>query len=222
MRSGWTPAIPGASLGRRDPTATGTLDTRVCTASATSSCPAISVSYTANGTIHEPGPGHNSRDGSTNTNTNADTKTWSCQTGRGRPFGNRGADREQFIGSRDSRSPDNAKRCVHHQDCEPRRWASGDLVSRHSASIANVERADDRAEGTGDPKVDIRCWTLSSLLAKTFGVARSAFLSASCLTRIRALPNPALLRGCTALLPVVVFRPLPEFRRTLGPVSFPA
>src|SRR3982074_353677 len=64
MRSGWTPATPGASLGRRDPTATGTLDTRVCTASATSSCPAISVSYTANGTIHEPGPGHNSRDGS--------------------------------------------------------------------------------------------------------------------------------------------------------------
>jgi len=56
-----------------DPTATGTLDTRVCTASATSSCPAISVSYTANGTIHEPGPGHNSRDGSTNTDANAIT-----------------------------------------------------------------------------------------------------------------------------------------------------
>src|SRR3979411_1486443 len=75
MRSGWTPATPGASLGRRDPTAIGTLDTRVCTASATLSCPAISVSYTANGTIHEPGPGHNSRDGSTNTDADTDSVT---------------------------------------------------------------------------------------------------------------------------------------------------
>jgi len=62
-----TPATPGVSLGRRDPTATGTLDTRVCTASATSSCPQISATQTANGTIqiklnvasplHFPAPG---------------------------------------------------------------------------------------------------------------------------------------------------------------------
>jgi PKD repeat protein len=46
-----TPATPRVALGRRDPTATGTLDTRVCTASATSSCPQISVASQADGTI---------------------------------------------------------------------------------------------------------------------------------------------------------------------------
>jgi PKD repeat protein len=46
-----TPATPRIAIGRRDPTATGTLDTRVCSASATSSCPQISATSNADGTI---------------------------------------------------------------------------------------------------------------------------------------------------------------------------
>ena len=46
-----SPALPRLSIGRRDPTATGTQDTRVCTSDATTSCPAISVSYNRDGTI---------------------------------------------------------------------------------------------------------------------------------------------------------------------------
>lgn len=46
-----TPATPRIAIGRRDPTATGTLDTRVCSASATSSCPQISAKQTADGII---------------------------------------------------------------------------------------------------------------------------------------------------------------------------
>jgi len=47
-----TPANPAFSYGRRDPGATGTFDSGVCTAQApTSSCPQISGSFTADGTI---------------------------------------------------------------------------------------------------------------------------------------------------------------------------
>jgi hypothetical protein len=46
-----TPATPRIALGRRDPTATGTLDTRVCSASATSTCSIISAGYARDGTI---------------------------------------------------------------------------------------------------------------------------------------------------------------------------
>jgi PKD repeat protein len=46
-----TPLTPRIALGRRDPTATGTLDTRVCSSSATSTCPAISAAFSRDGTI---------------------------------------------------------------------------------------------------------------------------------------------------------------------------
>jgi len=46
-----TPATPRISIGRRDPTATGTLDSRVCTNDLTNKCPAISASYNRDGTI---------------------------------------------------------------------------------------------------------------------------------------------------------------------------
>ena len=46
-----SPAIPRLSIGRRDPTATGTQDTRSCTSDATNSCPQISATYGEDGTI---------------------------------------------------------------------------------------------------------------------------------------------------------------------------
>jgi PKD domain/Divergent InlB B-repeat domain len=46
-----TPATPGVDIGRRDPTTTGTLDTAVCTASATSSCPQITATTSPGGVI---------------------------------------------------------------------------------------------------------------------------------------------------------------------------
>jgi hypothetical protein len=69
--------------------------------------------------------------------------------GADQPIGKRGADREEFIGSRDSRSSDNAKRCLYHQDSQLEPWTSANLVSRDSASVdfasvADVERAADR------------------------------------------------------------------------------
>jgi PKD repeat protein len=42
---------PRLAIGRRDPTATGTLDSRVCTSDATNTCPAISATYDKDGTI---------------------------------------------------------------------------------------------------------------------------------------------------------------------------
>jgi hypothetical protein len=46
-----TPVKPRVVIGRRDPTATGTLDTRVCTNDLTNTCPAISASFNKDGTI---------------------------------------------------------------------------------------------------------------------------------------------------------------------------
>jgi len=46
-----TPVKPRVVIGRRDPTATGTLDTRVCTNDLTNTCPAISANYNKDGTI---------------------------------------------------------------------------------------------------------------------------------------------------------------------------
>src|SRR5207237_3443243 len=46
-----TPATPRVSIGRRDPTATGTLDSRVCTNDLTNTCPAISANFNKDGTI---------------------------------------------------------------------------------------------------------------------------------------------------------------------------
>ncbi|HXJ37951.1 MAG TPA: PKD domain-containing protein, partial [Bryobacteraceae bacterium] len=46
-----TPATPRISIGRRDPTATGTLDSRVCTNDLTNTCPAISATFNKDGTI---------------------------------------------------------------------------------------------------------------------------------------------------------------------------
>src|SRR5260370_20057638 len=46
-----TPATPRIVVGRRDPTATGTLDTRVCTNDLTNKCPAISANFNKDGTI---------------------------------------------------------------------------------------------------------------------------------------------------------------------------
>src|SRR5260221_7094117 len=45
------PATPRISIGRRDPTATGTLDSRVCTNDLTNTCPAISANFNKDGTI---------------------------------------------------------------------------------------------------------------------------------------------------------------------------
>jgi PKD domain/Divergent InlB B-repeat domain/Fibronectin type III domain len=46
-----TPASPGVDIGRRDPTTTGTLDSPVCTASATSTCPQITATTSPGGVI---------------------------------------------------------------------------------------------------------------------------------------------------------------------------
>lgn len=46
-----TPATPRISIGRRDPTATGTLDSRVCSNDLTNTCPAISATFNKDGTI---------------------------------------------------------------------------------------------------------------------------------------------------------------------------
>lgn len=46
-----SPANPGVDIGRRDPTTTGTLDSPVCTASTTSTCPQITATTSASGLI---------------------------------------------------------------------------------------------------------------------------------------------------------------------------